>query len=154
MSPAALEQIISDVFSSQNMEYMQRIQKYCACQRHDFFYKAITASSRDFRIGVPLALEQLIAKGVNGTAFCNGELFFKGVGKALFSLTTKQVDDRSNSVQIATEALRRASLLGEPVRIHQRLARYSNKYLVKIYFIGVFNNYNLLSLGLKTIFCL
>lgn len=61
----------------------------------------------------------------------DGEVFFRGTGKALFSLITRHPDDKSDNVQIAVEALRRASILGEPVRIHQRLTRYYNTYLVK-----------------------
>lgn len=131
MSPAALEQSISEVYSNQNLDGLQRIKKRGTYQRYEITRpKELTASSRDLKMGVPLALEQLIAKGINGTSFCNGELFFRGVGKALFSLMTRQPEDRSNSVQVAIEALRRASILGEPVRIHQRLTRYYNRYLV------------------------
>lgn len=131
MSPAALEQCITDIFTNQNIENIQRIRRHGSYQKSGTIPKCITASSKDYKTGVPLALDQLIAKGINGTAFCNGELFFRGVGKALLSLITRQPDDKSNSVQVATEALRRASILGEPVRVHQRLTRYSNKYFVR-----------------------
>lgn len=134
MSPAALEQCITDIFTNQNIENIQRIRRHGSYQKYGTIPKSITASSKDFKTGVPLALEQLIAKGINGTAYCNGELFFRGIGKALFSLITRQPDDKSNSVQVATEALKRASILGEPVKVHQRLTRYSNKYLVREYF--------------------
>lgn len=130
MSPAALEQCITDIFTNQNIENIQRIRRHGSYQKCGTVPKSIAASSKDFRTGVPLALDQLIAKGVNGTAHCSGELFFRGVGKALLSLITRQPDDKSNSVQVAAEALRRASILGEPVRVHHRLARYSSRHFV------------------------
>lgn len=43
---------------------------------------------------------------------------------------TRHPDDKSNSVEVAMEALRRASILGEPVKIHQRLPRFCNSFLV------------------------
>jgi hypothetical protein len=61
---------------------------------------------------------------------CDGEMFFRTTGKALYSLITRHPDDKSDSVEVAREALRRASILGEPIRIQQRLTRYYNKYLV------------------------
>lgn len=60
---------------------------------------------------------------------CDGERFFKGTGKALLSLITRHPDEKSDSVQVAIEAIKRASILGEPIKIHQRLTRYYNNYL-------------------------
>lgn len=61
---------------------------------------------------------------------CDGERFFKGTGKALLSLITRHPDEKSDSVQVAIEALKRAVILGEPITIHQRLTRYFNAHLV------------------------
>lgn len=60
----------------------------------------------------------------------DGEMFFRTTGKALLSLITRHPDEKSDSVEVAREALRRASLLGEPIKVHQRLTRFRNKYLV------------------------
>lgn len=68
---------------------------------------------------------------VLASVHCDGEMFFKGTGKALLSLITRHPDEKSDCVQVAMEALHRASILGEPIRIHQRLTRYCNGYLVK-----------------------
>lgn len=68
-----------------------------------------------------------------GGLVCDGEIFFRGTGKALQSIITRHPDENSNCVQIALEALRRAAILGEPVRIHQRLVRYCNNHLVSKY---------------------
>lgn len=63
---------------------------------------------------------------------CDGEMFFRTTGKALQSLITRHPDEKSDSVEVAREALRRASILGEPIKIHQRLTRYKNKHLVRV----------------------
>lgn len=63
---------------------------------------------------------------------CDGEMFFRTTGKALFSLITRHPDDKSDSVEVAREAIRRASILGEPIKVHQRVNRYRNTYLVGI----------------------
>lgn len=60
-------------------------------------------------------------------------MFFRTTGKALLSLITRHPDEKSDSVEVAKEALRRASLLGEPIKIHRRLTRYCNKHLVSSY---------------------
>lgn len=60
----------------------------------------------------------------------DGEMFFRTTGKALLSLITRHHDEKSDSVEVAREALRRASILGEPIKVHQRLSRFRNKYLV------------------------
>lgn len=62
----------------------------------------------------------------------DGEMFFRTTGKALLSLLTRHPEEKSNSVKVAEEALRRAYILGEPIKIHQRLTRYTNKYLVNL----------------------
>lgn len=149
MSPAALEQCIVDIFINQNIENIQRIRRHGSYYKSEMFPKAITISSRNFNTGVPNALNQIIVKHHNGTTTsnlnhglyicnmyvlaginCDGEMFFKTTGKALLSLITRHPDEKSDSVEVAREALRRASILGEPIKIHQRLARYCNKYLV------------------------
>ncbi|KAF5301566.1 hypothetical protein FQR65_LT08871 [Abscondita terminalis] len=129
MSPAALEQCVAEIFTNQSIENTQRI------RRHDSYHKtssiplSITASSKNFSTGVTLALNQIIAKNTQNGMHYDGEVFFRGTGKALFSLITRHPDDKSDNVQVAMEALRRACILGEPVRIHQRLTRYCNPYL-------------------------
>lgn len=79
-------------------------------------------------------------------------MFFKGTGKALLSLITRHPDEKSDSVQVAMEALHRASILGEPIRIHQRLTRYCNSYLVNF---NLFIKIRTLEpiLGFETVFC-
>lgn len=62
----------------------------------------------------------------------DGEMFFRTTGKALLSLITRHPDEKSDSVELAREALRRASILGEPIRVHQRLCRFRNQYLVSL----------------------
>ncbi|KAK4883024.1 hypothetical protein RN001_006343 [Aquatica leii] len=129
MSPAALEQCVAEIFTNQSIENTQRI------RRHDSYHKtssiplSITASSKNFSTGVTLALNQIIAKNTQNGMHYDGEVFFRGTGKALFSIITRHPDDKSDNVQVAMEALRRACILGEPVRIHQRLTRYCNPYL-------------------------
>lgn len=71
---------------------------------------------------------------------CDGERFFKGTGKALLSLITRHPDEKSDSVQVAIEAIKRAVILGEPITIHQRLTRYYNSYLVIITRSLLFND--------------
>jgi hypothetical protein len=81
---------------------------------------------------------------------CDGEMFFRTTGKALYSLITRHPDDKSDSVEVAREALRRASILGEPIRIQQRLTRYYNKYLVIAVRITIGSSFYFLVLkGLK-----
>lgn len=146
MSPAALEQCVIDIFANQTFENIQRIRRHGSYQKSEVVPKIITASCRNFHSGVPNALNQLIVRKQNGTYWispkatrsyyfsaginCDGEMFFRTTGKALYSLITRHPDDKSNSVEVAKEALRRASILGEPIRIQQRLTRYYNRYLV------------------------
>lgn len=66
MSPAALEQCITDIFTNQNIENIQRIRRHGSYHKTGVIPRSITASSKNFNTGVPLALEQLIAQGVNG----------------------------------------------------------------------------------------
>lgn len=68
----------------------------------------------------------------------DGEMFFRTTGKALLSLITRHPDEKSDSVEVASEALKRASILGEPIKIHQRLTRYQNKYLVSLQNLNMF----------------
>lgn len=128
MSPAALEQCITEIFVNQNIENIQRIQRHGSYQKTGAIPKSITQSSKDLKTGMPLALDQIFAKAT-AISGCNGELFFRGTGKALFSLITRHPDEKSNNVEVAIEALRRASLLGEPVKIYQRLTRVCNVFL-------------------------
>ncbi|CAH1961424.1 unnamed protein product [Acanthoscelides obtectus] len=128
MSPAAVEACVTDIFANQNMENIQRMRRHGSYHKSEILPKAITISSRNFSTGVPNALSQLIVKTQNGI-HCDGEMFFRTTGKALVSLITRHPDEKSDSVEVAREALRRASLLGEPIKIHQRLTRYRNKYL-------------------------
>ncbi|KAK9681109.1 hypothetical protein QE152_g38565 [Popillia japonica] len=129
MSTAALGQCIVDIFVNQNVDNIQRIRRHNSYHKSSIVPKSITASSRNFNPGVVLALEQVILRNHSGGLQCDGEIFFRGTGKALHSIITRHPDDRSNHVQVAIEALRRATILGEPVKIHQRLARYYNKHL-------------------------
>ncbi|XP_063908904.1 intermembrane lipid transfer protein VPS13C-like isoform X2 [Zophobas morio] len=129
MSPAALEQCVIDIFANQTFENIQRIRRHGSYQKSEVVPKIITASCRNFHSGVPNALNQLIVRKQNAGINCDGEMFFRTTGKALYSLITRHPDDKSNSVEVAKEALRRASILGEPIRIQQRLTRYYNRYL-------------------------
>nr|XP_023015371.1 vacuolar protein sorting-associated protein 13C-like isoform X2 [Leptinotarsa decemlineata] len=128
MSPVAVEACVVDIFANQNIENIQRIRRHGSYHKSEIVPKAITISSRNFATGVPNALSQLIVKNQNGIN-CDGEMFFRTTGKALQSLITRHPDEKSDSVEVAQEALRRASILGEPIKIHQRLTRYKNKYL-------------------------
>nr|XP_022904021.1 vacuolar protein sorting-associated protein 13C-like [Onthophagus taurus] len=129
MSSVALEQCIVDIFANQNIENIQRFRRHNSYHKPSCIPKCITSSSKNFNPGVILALEQIIIRNQSGGLQCDGEIFFKSTGKALHSLITRHPDDKSNCVQVAVEALRRAANLGEPVRIHQRLTRYFNNYL-------------------------
>ncbi|RZC35875.1 vacuolar protein sorting-associated protein 13A-like, partial [Asbolus verrucosus] len=129
MSPAALEQCVVDIFAHQSIENIQRIRRHGSYQKSEIVPKMITTSCKNFHSGVPNALNQLIVRKQNAGINCDGEMFFRTTGKALYSLITRHPDDKSDSVDVAKEALRRASILGEPIRIQQRLTRYYNKYL-------------------------
>ncbi|KAG5885876.1 hypothetical protein JTB14_019139 [Gonioctena quinquepunctata] len=129
MSPVAVEACVVDIFANQNIENIQRIRRHGSYHKSEIVPKTITISSRNFVTGVPNALSQLIVKNQNAGINCDGEMFFRTTGKALQSLITRHPDDKSDSVEVAQEALRRASILGEPIKIHQRLTRYKNKYL-------------------------
>lgn len=129
MSPAALEQSIVDIFANQSIENIQRIRRHGSYQKSEVIPKSITSSCRNFAVGVPNALNQLIVPNRSSATNNDGEIFFRTTGRALLSLVTRHPDEKSDSVELAKEALRRASILGEPIRIHQRLARYRNKYL-------------------------
>ncbi|XP_057653630.1 intermembrane lipid transfer protein VPS13A-like [Diorhabda carinulata] len=128
MSPVAVEASVSDIFVHQNIENIQRIRRHGSYHKSEIVPKTITISSRNFVTGVPNALDQLIVKNQNGIN-CDGETFFRTTGKALQSLITRHPDEKSDSVEVAKEALRRASILGEPIKIHQRLPRFKNKHL-------------------------
>ncbi|EEZ98160.2 hypothetical protein TcasGA2_TC000586 [Tribolium castaneum] len=129
MSPAALEACVVDIFAHQTIENIQRIRRHGSYQKSEVVPKIITTSCRNFHTGVPNALNQLIVRKQNAGINCDGEMFFRTTGKALFSLMTRHPDEKSDSVEVAKEALRRASILGEPIRIQQRLTRYYNRYL-------------------------
>ncbi|XP_017782614.1 PREDICTED: vacuolar protein sorting-associated protein 13A-like [Nicrophorus vespilloides] len=129
MSSVALEQSIMEIFNNQNIENIQRIRRHGLYHNACMLPKSITSSSRNFNPGVMLALDQIIAKSQTAGIQTDGELFFRGTGKALISLVTRHPDEKSNSVHVAMEALKRASLLGEPIKIHQRLTRYTNFHL-------------------------
>ncbi|GJQ74448.1 hypothetical protein Trydic_g21318 [Trypoxylus dichotomus] len=129
MSTASLGQCIVDIFVNQYVDTLQRIRRHSSYHKSSIVSKSITASSRNFNPGVVLALEQVILRNHSGGLQRDGEIFFRGTGKALHSLVTRHPDDGSNHVQVAIEALRRAAILGEPVKIHQRLTRYSNSHL-------------------------
>ncbi|KAF5273457.1 hypothetical protein FQA39_LY07474 [Lamprigera yunnana] len=129
MSPAALEQCITEIFTNQSIENIQRIRRHNSYHKTSSIPLSITTSSKNFNTGVTLALNQIIAKNTQNGMHYDGEVFFRGTGKALFSLITRHPDEKSDNVQVAIEALRRACILGEPVRIHQRLTRYCNPYL-------------------------
>ncbi|XP_025830546.1 vacuolar protein sorting-associated protein 13C [Agrilus planipennis] len=128
MSTAALEQMISNVFSNQMLDNIYRLGRHGSYQKNYFVPTAVLDGYRNFHIGVTLALEQLIIKNNRGVLY-DGETFFKSTGKALLSLITRHPDDKSNSIVIATEALHRAALLNEPIHIQQRLTRYCNIYM-------------------------
>ncbi|CAH1112949.1 unnamed protein product [Psylliodes chrysocephalus] len=128
MSPVAVEACVVDIFINQNIENIQRIRRHGSYHKSEIVPKTITISSRNFATGVPNALSQLIVINQNGLN-CDGEMFFRTTGKALQSLITRHPDEKSDSVEVAREALRRASILGEPIKIHQRLTRYKNKHL-------------------------
>ncbi|XP_072395854.1 intermembrane lipid transfer protein VPS13A-like [Diabrotica undecimpunctata] len=128
MSPVAVEACVIDIFNNQNIENIQRIRRHGSYHKSEIVPKTITISSRNFTTGVPNALSQLIVRNQNGIP-CDGEMFFRTTGKALQSLITRHPDEKSDSVEVAREALRRASILGEPIKIHQRLTRYKNKHL-------------------------
>ncbi|KAJ8959925.1 hypothetical protein NQ314_006127, partial [Rhamnusium bicolor] len=132
MSPAAVEACVVDIFANQNIENIQRIRRHGSYHKSEIVPKTITISSRNFTTGVPNALSQLIVKNQNAGINCDGEMFFRTTGKALLSLITRHPDEKSDSVEVAREALRRASILGEPIKTHQRLTRYCNRYLNKL----------------------
>ncbi|KAK9875024.1 hypothetical protein WA026_005834 [Henosepilachna vigintioctopunctata] len=129
MSPAALEQSIVDIFTNQSMDYVQRIRRHGSYQKADIIPRSITASCKNFQSGVPIALNQLIVRGQNAGVSNDGEMFFRTTGKVLLSLVTRHPDEKTDCVELAKEALRRASILGEPIKIHQRLTRYKNTCL-------------------------
>ncbi|CAH1186159.1 unnamed protein product [Phyllotreta striolata] len=129
MSPAAVEACVVDIFANQNIENIQRIRRHGSYHKSEIVPKTVTISSRNFVTGVPNALGQLIVTNQNAGLNCDGEMFFRTTGKALQSLITRHPDDKSDSVEVAKEALRRASILGEPIRMHLRLTRYKNKHL-------------------------
>lgn len=66
MSPAALEQCITDIFVNQNLENIQRIQRHGSYQMTGTVPSCITASSKDLKTGVPLAFDQLFMGGMSG----------------------------------------------------------------------------------------
>ncbi|XP_045467694.1 vacuolar protein sorting-associated protein 13C-like [Harmonia axyridis] len=127
MSPAALEQSIIDIFANQSVEYIQRIRRHGSYQKSDVIPRSITSPCRNFHSGVPIALNQLIVRGQGAGVNNDGEMFFRTTGKVLLSLVTRHPDDKTDCVELAREALKRASILGEPIRIHQRLIRYRNR---------------------------
>ncbi|XP_066252577.1 intermembrane lipid transfer protein VPS13A-like [Euwallacea similis] len=133
MSPAALETCILDVFPNFNIEQashskhsIKRGSVTVVRNNNDsaILPKSIVKSGRSFEVAVPIALSQLFIKSYNVNSYCDGEMFFKTSGKALISLITKHQDEKSDFVEIAKESLRRAFILGEPIKIHQRLTRY------------------------------
>ncbi|KAL1509464.1 hypothetical protein ABEB36_004192 [Hypothenemus hampei] len=130
MSPAALETCIQDIFPNFNWETNhsknRKRESASSYERDEMLLKFIVNSGKNFELSVPIALSQLFVKNFNGNSQCDGEMFFKTSGKALFSLITRHPDDKSDCVELVHEALRRALVLGEPIRIHQRLTRYRN----------------------------
>ncbi|XP_044757951.1 vacuolar protein sorting-associated protein 13A-like [Coccinella septempunctata] len=128
MSPAALEQSVTDIFANQSIDCIQRIRRHGSYQKSDVIPRSITASCRNFHSGVPIALNQLIVRGQNVGIGNDGEMFFRTTGKVLLSLVTRHPDEKTDCVELAREALKRASILGEPIRIHQRLTRYRNMH--------------------------
>ncbi|XP_060526445.1 intermembrane lipid transfer protein VPS13C-like isoform X2 [Cylas formicarius] len=131
MSPAAMETCIMDIFPSLNLDNLQTRPKRKASGElsNNELLKMVTASGKNFNVSVPVALAQLIVKNHNVSIQSDGEMFFKTTGKALFSLISRHPDEKTDHVELAREALRRASILGEPIRIHQRLTRYRNTIL-------------------------
>ncbi|KAK5650330.1 hypothetical protein RI129_001359 [Pyrocoelia pectoralis] len=129
MSPAALEQCVLEIFAHQSVENTHRIRRHDSYHKTSSVPKSVTTLSKNFNTGVTLALSQLIARNTQNGMHYDGEVFFRGTGKALFSLITRHPDDKSDNVQVAIEALRRAYILGEPICIHQRLTRYCNPHL-------------------------
>ncbi|KAB0792527.1 hypothetical protein PPYR_14486 [Photinus pyralis] len=129
MSPAALEQCVLETFAHQSIENTHRIRRHDSYHKTSTVPKSVTTLSKNFNTGVTIALSQLIAKHSQNGMHYDGEVFFRGTGKALFSLITRHPDDKSDNVQVAIEALRRACILGEPISIHQRLTRYCNPHL-------------------------
>lgn len=146
MSPAALETCILDVFPNLNLESAQtKLSRKKEKDSEKALPRIVSTCGKSFEVGVPIALAQLFVKNYNGREItktaegsclmlvalavsiqCDGEMFFKTSGKALFSLITRHPDDKADCVELAKEALRRALVLGEPIRIHQRLTRYRN----------------------------
>ncbi|XP_050293548.1 intermembrane lipid transfer protein VPS13C-like [Anthonomus grandis grandis] len=134
MSPAAIETCILDVFPNLNLENcvfgknsIRKRGSEAASDKEDCVLPKIVAqSAKHFELAVPLALEQLFVKNYGGNIQCDGEMFFKTSGKALLSLITRHPDEKSDCVELAREALRRALILGEPIKIHQRVTRYKN----------------------------
>ncbi|XP_030755861.1 vacuolar protein sorting-associated protein 13A-like [Sitophilus oryzae] len=132
MSPAALETCVLDVFPNLNLDLAQLkcvIRKRNSDNRGDreeILPKIVANCGKTFAVGVPIALAQLFVKNHNVNIQCDGEMFFKTTGKALYSLITRHPDEKSDCIELAREALKRASLLGEPIKIHQRLTRYRN----------------------------
>lgn len=154
MSPAALETCILDVFPNLNLDIIAKRKPVHSHHGDDnVFSKVIAVRGKQFEVGVPIALAQLFVKNYSSgssqkvlmviinifsfvaTTQCDGEMFFKTSGKALFSLITRHPDDKADCVDLAKEALRRALILGEPIRIHQRLTRYTS-FLVRYLFIS------------------
>lgn len=62
MSPAALEQCATEIFSNQSIETIQRIRRHGSYHNTTSVPRSITASSKNFETGVTLALNQLITK--------------------------------------------------------------------------------------------
>ncbi|KAH1005296.1 hypothetical protein HUJ04_006309 [Dendroctonus ponderosae] len=131
MSPAAWETCILDVFPNFNLESCKtKPSRKKQKNAEEILPRVVSNCGKSFEVGVPIALAQLFVKNYNAalpvSIQCDGEMFFKTSGKALFSLITRHPDDKADCVELAKEALRRALVLGEPIRIHQRLTRYRN----------------------------
>ncbi|CAH0559657.1 unnamed protein product [Brassicogethes aeneus] len=128
MSPAALEQSILEIFENINMDEALLTRNQGVYFTSGMFPKLLAASSKNVETGVPIALSQLFTPNQK-TNIVNPEKFFKTTGKALFALLTKYPDGMSDSVEVAVEAVKRASILGEPIQIKRRLTRYGSNIL-------------------------
>lgn len=62
MSPAALEQCVTDIFANQTIENIQRIRRLGSYHKSNSMPKCISLFSKNFNPGVIFALDQIMAK--------------------------------------------------------------------------------------------
>ncbi|XP_063238425.1 intermembrane lipid transfer protein VPS13A-like [Bacillus rossius redtenbacheri] len=90
---------------------------------------SLLLSSRTFSMGVALGLSGILAKPVVGVHQEGVEGFFKGTGKGLMGLMTKQTGGVADCVGTALDTVKRACELGEDVVMRNRLPRFVNPYM-------------------------